>query len=338
MQRCYELAKLGESYVAPNPMVGAVLVFNGRIIGEGYHERYGEPHAEVNCLNSVKEKEKHLIASSTLYVSLEPCAHFGKTPPCVDLIIKHKIPKVVIGVLDNFDLVNGKGVEKLRENNIEVITGILEEEGKELIKHFLYFHQYKKPYITLKFAQTRDGIIGIQEQEIQISNDLSKRYVHQLRAQHSSVIVGKNTVLSDNPELTIRHWKGKNPIRIVLGNKNNIPQDYNIFNSEAETLFIASDNAHRLTIDGILEQLFNKNIISFLVEGGADVLQQFIDANAWNEVHVITSDNNISPSLTANNQPPVIKAPEIHGDLTSTIHLENDTIQILKNPNALSIA
>lgn len=341
MQRCFELAKQGESYVAPNPMVGAVLVFNDTIIGEGYHERYGKPHAEVNCLNSVKEQDKHLISSSTLYVSLEPCAHFGKTPPCVDLIIIHKIPKVVIAVRDNFDLVNGKGIEKLRENNIEVITGILEEEGKELIKHFLYFHQYKKPYITLKFAQTKDGFIGIQHQEIKISNDLSKQYVHQLRAQHSSVLVGKKTVLADNPELTIRHWNGKNPTRIILGTKNDFPQDYNIFNTEAETLFISSDNTHRLTVDEILKQLFNKNIISVLVEGGAEVINQFIESNLWNEAHLITSDRNLIQSQilgTTFNIQHYIKAPKIHGDLTSTIYLDNDTIQILKNPNALSIA
>lgn len=162
MRRCFQLAKQGESYVAPNPMVGAVLVYKDRIIGEGFHAKYGEAHAEVNCINTVKEEDKQFITQSTLYVSLEPCAHFGKTPPCADLIIKHKIPKVVIAVQDNFDAVNGKGIQRLKENNIEVISGILEHEGKELIKHFLYFHQYKRPFITLKFAQTKDGFIGIK--------------------------------------------------------------------------------------------------------------------------------------------------------------------------------
>ena len=294
MRRCFQLAKLGESYVAPNPMVGAVLVYNDRIIGEGFHAKYGEAHAEVNCINSVKEEDKELIAKSTLYVSLEPCAHFGKTPPCADLIIQYKIPKVVIAVQDNFDAVNGKGIQRLRENNVEVVTGILEDEGKELIKHFIYFHQYNKPFITLKFAQTKDGFLGIKNEEIKISNDLSKRYVHRLRAEHQAILVGKNTVLTDNPKLNVRHWQGENPIRIVLGNENEIPENYNIFNNEVATFFFHSIDHQPSTINTILHQLYQKNIISVLVEGGANVLQQFIDANAWNEAVVITSDEVIS--------------------------------------------
>lgn len=335
MRRCFELARLGESYVAPNPMVGAVLVYEDTIIGEGYHQRYGEAHAEVNCLNSVKEENKHLIAKSTLYVSLEPCAHFGKTPPCADLIIKHKIPKVVISVQDTFHEVNGKGIERLRANNVEVITGILEEEGKELIKQFLFYHQYKRPYVTLKFAQTKDGFLGIKDQELKISNEVSKRYVHQLRAAHQAILVGKNTVLADNPELSVRHWKGKNPVRIILGNANDIPTDFNIFNNTAATVLLLAENKQPLTIDEILTQLYNKNIISVLVEGGADVLQQFIESNLWNECHIITSDKNLIQHSALSIQH-YIKAPEIHGDIAKTILLENDTIQILKNTHDLS--
>lgn len=338
MHRCFELAKKGESYVAPNPMVGAVLVHNDIIIGEGYHECYGEAHAEVNCLKSVAEENKHLITDSTLYVSLEPCAHHGKTPPCVDLIIKHKIPKVVIAVQDNFDLVNGKGIQKLKENKIEVITGILEEEGKELIKHFLHFHQYKKPYVTLKFAQTKDGFIGIKHFEIKISNELSKRYTHQLRSQHQSILVGKNTVLIDNPELNVRYWKGKNPVRIILGNESDIPKDYHIFNNKAETIFLSTVDGRQLTVGEILQGLYSKNIISVFVEGGADVLQQFIESKLWNEAVIINSNTNIGELSTENSQPDYIKAPTITGDLTDTIQLEDDTIQILKNPNAVFIA
>lgn len=337
IQRCFDLAKQGESYVAPNPMVGAVLVYNDEIIGEGYHKNYGEAHAEVNCLNSVKEQNKHLISASTLYVSLEPCAHFGKTPPCVDLIIQHKIPKVVISVLDTFHLVNGKGIQKLKDNNIEVITGILEKEGKELIKHFLHFHQYKKPYVTLKFAQTKDGYIGIQQEEIKISNDLSKRYAHQLRAQHQSVLVGKNTVLADNPELNVRYWKGKNPVRIILGNKKNIPANFNIFNSEANTIFLPKKDGEWLSIENILNEIAAKNIISILVEGGAEVINQFIESNLWNEAHVITSDRNLIQHSSFNIHH-YIKAPEITGNLTDTIDLEDDTIQVLKNSNAVFTA
>lgn len=336
MRRCFELARLGESYVAPNPMVGAVLVYENTIIGEGYHQLYGEVHAEVNCLNSVSAENQHLIPLSTLYVSLEPCAHFGKTPPCADLIIQHKIPKVVISVQDTFHEVNGKGIERLRANNIEVVTGILEEEGKELIKHFLFFHQYKRPYVTLKFAQTKDGYLGIREQEVKISNELSKRYVHQLRAAHQAILVGKNTVLSDNPELSVRYWKGKNPIRIILGNANDIPADFNIFNNKATSIFLSTADSQLLTVYNILSQLYHKNIISVLVEGGADVLQQFIESNLWNEAHVISSSDDISRLSTVDCQPNYIKAPEIAGDIIHTISLENDTIQLLKNTHDLS--
>lgn len=340
MRRCFELALQGESYVAPNPMVGAVLVCNDTIIGEGYHKCYGEAHAEVNCLKSVAEENKHLISSSTLYVSLEPCAHHGKTPPCVDLIIKHKIPKVVISVQDNFDLVNGKGIQKLKEHGIEVVTGILEEEGKDLIKHFLHFHQYKKPYVTLKFAQTKDGFIGIKYFEIKVSNELSKRYTHHLRAAHQSILIGKNTLVSDDPELTVRYWKGKNPIRFVLGDSTTIRRNANIFGNEDETFFLHSNDEQRLSINEILKKISNKKIISVLVEGGADVLQQFIDANTWNEAHVITSDEGINrpTTTTINQQSDYIKSPTITGDLMNTIQLEDDTIQILKNPNAVFTA
>lgn len=336
MRRCFELAKQGESYVAPNPMVGAVLVYNDRLIGEGFHAKYGEAHAEVNCVKSVKDEDRHLISSSTLYVSLEPCAHFGKTPPCVDLILQNKIPKVVISVQDIFSEVNGKGIQRLKENGVEVITGILEDEGKELIKHFLHFHLNKKPFVTLKFAQTKDAYLGIENQEIKISNDLAKRYVHQLRAAHQAILVGKKTVLADNPKLDVRHWKGKDPVRIVLGNENEISSDFFVFNKQAETYFMQSADQKKLAVDQILLQLFEKNIISVLVEGGADVLQQFIDAGAWNEAVVITSVDEMNRlSLTANYNK-YIKAPVITGTLVQTFQLENNTIQLFKNTHDLS--
>lgn len=333
MRRCFELAKLGESYAAPNPMVGAVLVYEDTIIGEGYHERYGEAHAEVNCLNSVSHENQHLIPLSTLYVSLEPCAHYGKTPPCADLIIKHKIPRVVISVQDNFDLVNGKGIKRLKENNIEVITGVLEKEGKELIKHFLYFHQYKRPYITLKFAQSEDKFLGIKNQEISISNELSKRYVHQLRAAHQAILVGKNTVLTDNPALTVRHAAGKNPIRIIVGKSSDIPEDYLVFNDAAETIFLPTANNQYSTIKEILHQIAAKNIISVLVEGGADILQQFTDSNLWNEAYIITSDEALTDKYP---HADFIKAPVLKGEIVNTTKLVNNTIHHLKNNYAVS--
>jgi diaminohydroxyphosphoribosylaminopyrimidine deaminase/5-amino-6-(5-phosphoribosylamino)uracil reductase len=336
MHRCFQLAKQGESYVAPNPMVGAVLVYNDSIIGEGFHAKYGEAHAEVNCINSVKDEDKELISKSTLYVSLEPCAHFGKTPPCADLIIQHKIPKVVIAVQDNFDAVNGKGIQRLKENNVAVITGILEDEGKELIKHFLYFHQNKKPFVTLKFAQTKDGFLGIKNEEIKISNDLSKRYVHQLRAEHQAILVGKTTVITDNPKLNVRHWQGKNPIRIVLGNENEIPKEYSIFNDESETLFLSTVDGRLSTVDSILNQLYQKNIISVLVEGGANVIQQFINANAWNETVVISSDEKMSRESLVVSHEQFVKAPIFTGSLTHEFQLENNLIQLFKNTHDLS--
>ena len=317
-------------------MVGAILVHNDEIIGEGYHQRYGDAHAEVNCIQSVKEENKQLISQSTLYVSLEPCSHFGKTPPCADLIIQYKIPKVVISVTDNFHLVKGNGIQRLKDNGIEVITGILEKEGKELIRHFLYFHQNQKPYITLKFAQTKDGFIGIQDKEVAVSNELSKKYVHQLRASHQGILVGKNTVLTDNPDLTVRLCAGKNPIRIILGNENEFPKDYNIFNKEAETVFLSKEEKDKqYSAERILENLYKHNIISVLVEGGANTLQQFIDANAWNEAHIVSSEHEMSQLVNSNNLK-LIKAPLIKGTLTESIALQNNNIQILKNPNALS--
>lgn len=330
MQRCFQLAKLGNGFVEPNPMVGAVLVYQDRIIGEGYHQKYGEAHAEVNCINSVKNEDKHLIYQSTIYVSLEPCSHFGKTPPCSDLIIENKIPKVVISIEDNFHLVNGKGIEKLKANNIKVITGILENEGKELLKHFLYFQQYKKPFITLKYAQTNDGYIGIKDEEISISNSLAKRYVHQLRASHQGILVGKNTVIVDNPSLTVRHWNGKNPVRIIIGNENEFSKDLNIFNDEAETIFLSNNDNSKLKINEILNKIASKNIISVLVEGGANILQQFIDANAWNEAHIITSKNKMSEISKNNNSSTYIKAPVITGILQENSILNNNTVSILK--------
>ncbi len=316
MHRCFQLAKLGESFVAPNPMVGALLVHDSKIIGEGYHEKYGEAHAEVNCLHSVKNEDSHLIANSILYVSLEPCSHFGKTPPCTDLILANKIPKVVISVEDNFHLVNGRGIEKLKKNNVEVVQGILQKEGKELIKQFLYFNQNKKPFITLKFAQSKDGFIGIKDERVFISNELSLRYTHRLRAQHQSILVGKNTVLIDNPALTLRYWNGKNPVRIILAGENSIPANYHVKNNEAETVFITDD------IKTALKKIAEKNIISVLVEGGAKTLQQFIDAGLWNEAHVITSNTDIKTG---------IKAPVLNSMPVETIQLEDNTVQVFKN-------
>ncbi|MGZ5221245.1 MAG: bifunctional diaminohydroxyphosphoribosylaminopyrimidine deaminase/5-amino-6-(5-phosphoribosylamino)uracil reductase RibD, partial [Chitinophagaceae bacterium] len=216
MWRCIQLARLGSGNVAPNPMVGSVLVHGNKIIGDGYHRQFGQAHAEVNCLASVKEEHKSFIADSTLYVSLEPCAHFGKTPPCVDLIIKNKIPLVVVGCRDPFSQVNGKGIEKLQAAGIEVIVGILENECRDLNKRFFLYHQERRLYIVLKWAQTSDNKIGLLVSGgLAISNEFSNRLVHKWRSEEMAIVVGTNTAFNDDPQLNTRLWPGKNPVRVV---------------------------------------------------------------------------------------------------------------------------
>ena len=226
------------------------------------------------------------------------------------------------------------GIERLRANGIEVIVGILEAEGKELIKHFLHYNQFQQPYITLKYAQTSDGFIGIKQRRVQISNELSNRYVHHLRAAHQGILVGKNTIITDNPSLDVRYWNGKNPVRIVLGNDKNIPSHYSILNKKAETVFLAADTK-KLAIDEVLQQLHSHSIQSVLVEGGASVLQQFIKGNFWNEAHIITSNQPLHSILEGIPQN-ALKAPELVGQTTSVLNVENNTIQIIKNTHAVS--
>lgn len=307
MLRCLQLAKLGAGKVAPNPMVGAVLVYKDKIIGEGYHQKYGEAHAEVNCINAVNEADRGLIEKSTLYVSLEPCSHFGKTPPCSDLIIQNKIPKVVIGCQDIYKEVYGKGILKLQNAGVEVITGILEKECIELNKRFFTFHQKFRPYIILKWAQSLDGIIGNKGQRMLISNDYSNRLVHKWRSEEAGILIGTNTTLHDNPFLTVRLWEGKNPVRIVIDKKLVLPTSLHIFNEEAKTIvYNASKNSieenlvfikfeNENFIDEIVQSLFEMNIQSVMIEGGAKTLQSFINSGLWDEARVVTNE-----TVTAN--------------------------------------
>lgn len=303
MGRCIQLAKLAAGNVAPNPMVGAVLVFENKIIGEGYHQKYGEAHAEVNCINNVQEKNKTLIEKSTIYVSLEPCAHHGKTPPCADLIIKNKIKKVVIGCQDIYKEVAGKGIEKLQNAGIELITGILEKECKDLNKRFFTFHQKQRPYIILKWAQSANGKIGSNNNErILISNDYSNGLVHNWRAEEAAILVGTNTALKDNPSLTTRLWKGNNPVRIVIDKELKLPSGSKLFSKETNTVifnFVKNTVEENLNFVKILKEnflqemlfsLYRLNIQSVLVEGGAKTLQYFIDAGFWDEARVITNE------------------------------------------------
>ncbi|MET0391629.1 MAG: bifunctional diaminohydroxyphosphoribosylaminopyrimidine deaminase/5-amino-6-(5-phosphoribosylamino)uracil reductase RibD [Chitinophagaceae bacterium] len=306
MQRCLQLAELGAGYAAPNPMVGTVLVHEGRIIGEGYHQHYGGAHAEVNCIAAVKEEDRHLLPQSTLYVSLEPCAHFGKTPPCADLIIARQIPKVVIGCRDPFEQVDGKGIEKLQAAGVETV--LLTDENpvaiacRELNKRFFTFHTQRRPYIVLKWAQTADGKISSGTGErLLISNEQSNRLVHRWRSEEAAILVGTGTALADNPELTNRLWHGPSPVRLVIDKDLRLPASLKLFDRQVRTIVF---NRHKQEEDGnlcyyqvadeaglvhqVLQALYELKIQSVLVEGGARLLQSFIDEGMWDEARVIT--------------------------------------------------
>jgi len=303
MRRCIQLAKLGAGNVAPNPMVGAVLVNNDRIIGEGYHEKYGKAHAEVNCINNVSDNDQHLISKSILYVSLEPCSHFGKTPPCVDLILHNRIPHVVIGCTDSFEKVNGAGIQKLQYAGVEVETDILKDECIDLNKRFFTFHVKKRPFIILKWAQSNDGFIaGEMGVPTKISNDYTNKLTHKWRAQEASILVGTKTVVNDDPTLTTRNWFGKNPVRVVIDVDLKIEPSANIYNNESPTIIVNTEKNDKLNnitfyklgknenmIEGILTFLYKNNITSIIIEGGTKTIQSFIDVGLWDEARLITN-------------------------------------------------
>jgi diaminohydroxyphosphoribosylaminopyrimidine deaminase/5-amino-6-(5-phosphoribosylamino)uracil reductase len=305
MGRCLQLATLGSGYVAPNPLVGAVLVHEDRIIGEGFHKKYGEAHAEVNCLASVKEQDKYLISQSTLYVSLEPCVHHGKTPPCTDLIIKNKIPKVIIGSRDPFKLVDGKGIQKLQNADIEVGVNVLENECRELNKRFFTFYEQHRPYIILKWAQTGNSkIAGNDSNRLYITNEYTNRVVHRWRGEEAAILVGTNTAMLDNPELTNRLWPGPSPARVVIDMKLRLPLSHKIFDRQSKTIIINGKKHgekesdvlyYQVTEDvnlvhQVVNALYNLRIQSVLVEGGARLLQSFIDEEMWDEARIITNE------------------------------------------------
>jgi diaminohydroxyphosphoribosylaminopyrimidine deaminase / 5-amino-6-(5-phosphoribosylamino)uracil reductase len=303
MNRCLHLAKLGAGHVAPNPMVGAVLVYNDIIIGEGYHQQFGGPHAEVNCLNSVSTENQGFITQSRLYVSLEPCAHFGKTAPCVQLIIRHKIPEVVIGCSDPFIKVNGLGIQQLREAGISVTENLLEKEAQELNKRFFCFHNNKRPYVFLKWAQSSDGFIaGPDFQKLAISNGYSQRYTHRMRAQEAAILVGTNTVIHDNPSLSTRYWPGKNPLKIIIDKELKVTEDAAVFTHASPLLVLNYSKEikqgrvhfHKIPMEidityYLLSYLYEQNINSLIVEGGTRLLQSFINAQLWDEALIITN-------------------------------------------------
>ena len=320
---CIEIARRGEYFVAPNPMVGAVLVYNGegrevkgeRIIAEGWHEKYGEAHAEVNCFKAAESRDAGIpeYRNCTLFVSLEPCSHYGKTPPCAKLIIEKGVGRVVVGMLDPNPLVAGKGVQMLRDAGIEVIVGVLEDQCRELNKRFLCLHEKKRPYVILKWAQTADGFIdrlrvtgyGLRDKNehlngaLAISTPETKKLVHKMRAENMAIMVGTNTVLLDNPRLLNTHWEGRNPIRVTIDRHNRIPADARILSDEAETIVYRE----RTDWPFIVEDLAKRNIHSILVEGGTTLLTHILETGIWDEIHV-----EVAPELTIGEG---VKAPEV---------------------------
>jgi diaminohydroxyphosphoribosylaminopyrimidine deaminase/5-amino-6-(5-phosphoribosylamino)uracil reductase len=342
MQRCIQIAKNGMGTTAPNPMVGAVIVHEKVIIGEGYTNPYGGNHAEVNAINSVIDKT--LLPEAKLYVTLEPCSHFGKTPPCVDSIIKHGIKKVVIGVKDPHEKVAGKGIERLKNSGCEIVVGVLKQACVEHHKRFLTYHTKKRPYIILKWAETNDGFIAptkemrhYNREPYWITGTLSKQLVHKWRSEEQAILVGTQTVIDDNPKLDVRQWTGKSPVRIVLDRNLKIPASSNVLNGGQHTVIMTSvtDKSqyqqhveyHVLdpqtdTTEGICSALYESNIQSVLIEGGAKTLQSFIDADKWDEARIFKGSANFEKGIAA---------PQIKRTLVTTTQLREDSLTLLKN-------
>lgn len=332
MKRCLQLAKSGLGQTYPNPMVGCVLVYNDQIIGEGWHQKAGEAHAEVNAINSVADES--LLKKATIYVSLEPCSHFGKTPPCSDLIISKGIKNVVIGTIDPFAKVAGKGVKKLMEAGCEVTVGVLEDACRELNRRFFTFHQQKRPYLILKWAQSHDGFIAPAQQETGkptwITNPRSKQLVHKWRNEEQAILVGTQTALKDNPQLNTRLWEGKDPVRVVLDRQLRLPENSHLFDGSIKTIVIteetapSKDNLLFETIDfstdladKICEVLHRHNLQSVIIEGGSQTLQTFIDAQIWDEARIFTGTIQFKKGTTA---------PDFSGKLTEEKKIEDDLL------------
>ncbi|MCE1198605.1 MAG: bifunctional diaminohydroxyphosphoribosylaminopyrimidine deaminase/5-amino-6-(5-phosphoribosylamino)uracil reductase RibD [Marinilabiliales bacterium] len=319
MLRAMDLARMGMGNVAPNPMVGCVIVHDGRIIGEGYHRRYGEAHAEVNAVEAVHDRS--LLRQSTVYVTLEPCSHFGKTPPCADLLIRLGVPRVVVGTVDPNEKVAGKGIARLREAGAEVLSGLLEKECAWMNRRFFTFHQKRRPYIILKWARTEDGFIDKARSEQNfgqpswITNDLSRIAVHKMRSDEAAILVGTNTALKDNPSLTVRDWAGHHPLRLVLDRTGRLPDTLALFDGSTETIiftereFASQPNREYVRmpfdetlLDSLLAFLYERGIQSLLVEGGRKLLDSFIQRNLWDEARVYIGNTRFGEG---------IKAPEL---------------------------
>lgn len=337
MLRAIDLAYLGAGKVSPNPMVGAVIVYKDRIIGEGYHQAFGHAHAEVNAVANVAPEDRPLLSQSTLYVSLEPCCIYGKTPPCTELIIKHKIPKVVIAAIDQTPQVNGKSLQILKEAGVEVHTAVLEKKGKRLSAYRNVFVSKRRPYILLKYAQSQNGFIGVAGKQVWISNHYSKRLVHKWRSEMDAILIGTNTAICDNPSLTNRLYFGGNPLRIVLDKNGRIPSHAKLFDGKAPTLVITETESkaltesniqhHKLLFDDkllprLLEHLYSLNISSLLVEGGAKLLKSFIEADLWDEARVLVGNQLITDG---------IPAPDLASNPTNSWQIGGDRLELYFN-------
>ena len=331
MHRAIDLAQRATNAVQTNPKVGSVLVYQDRIIGEGYHMKYGEGHAEVNCINSVKEKDQHLIPNSRMYVTLEPCHHQGKTPPCVDLIIKHNIQEVIIGCTDPNPKVSGQSIEKLKSIGVNVIEGVCENECLELIRPFIKSMTQKLPWGHLKFAKSKFNYMAATDEQVWLSTPQSKLYVHRLRSQIDAIMIGTNTAMTDNPSLTTRLVDGSSPIRIVLDRQGKLPEDLKVLSDGHPTIYVTStiralpDYVNILIhnfeeenhLAKLLSQLYHLRIYSVIIEGGATLLKSFSKANLWDEATVIRTQHELSSGS---------KAPNLNGKLIARINCVSDVI------------
>lgn len=340
IKRCIELAKNGLGTTYPNPMVGSVIVANGKIIGEGWHQKAGEAHAEVHAINSVQDKS--LLKKATIYVSLEPCSHFGKTPPCADLIVRSEIPKVVIGTVDPNIQVAGKGIARLKNAGIEVTTGILEEECKELNKRFFTFHNQKRPYIILKWAESQDGFIAPAQNSagkrapVWITNAYSRQLVHKWRSEEQAILVGTKTVLTDNPKLNTRDWFGQNPTRVIIDREGRIPDDSFVLDQSVPTLIFTSitdrlskENCLFEPIDfnknsvlQLLKKLYEHRLQSIIIEGGTTTIQHFVDLNLWDEARIFIGAISFKEG---------VKAPTIKKNTSEKKQVGSDELLTLRN-------
>ncbi|MES2478928.1 MAG: bifunctional diaminohydroxyphosphoribosylaminopyrimidine deaminase/5-amino-6-(5-phosphoribosylamino)uracil reductase RibD [Bacteroidota bacterium] len=349
IERCLQLAEKGKGTVAPNPMVGAELVYQGRIIGEGFHQQYGQAHAEVNCFESVAEQDKQFIPLSTMYVSLEPCAHFGKTPPCAHRIVKEKVKRVVICNTDPFKQVAGKGIQILESEGIEVVTGILEEKGAWLNRRFFTFHQQKRPYIILKWAQTEKGLFAPKDHSrLQMSDEYSKRLSHQWRREESAIIVGFTTAKNDNPQLIDQYGQSNQPLRIAMDKDLTLPLSHHLLVQDYPTWIInqhkeeSISNLHFIQLDftkniipQLSERLYQANILSLIVEGGVQLLQSFIDAGTWDEARFfetpdVLTEGLLAPSLTSSKK---IFETQLRQDKLKVYLRQNNRFSMPKDAN-----